>query len=100
MDLIVSRTGRVWRARFAGHAWPCAVGPNGIQSNKREGDGATPAGRWPLRRVLFPDSAKGIPASEATPIEPRIDEPAATGETFSAVGYGLTEPGGQTSGTR
>lgn len=42
----------------------------------------------------------GIPASVATPIEPRIEEPAVTGELFSAVGYGLTDPNGQTSGTR
>lgn len=27
---------------------PCALGRGGIKRNKREGDGATPAGRWPL----------------------------------------------------
>ncbi|MGD9544034.1 MAG: L,D-transpeptidase [Methylocystis sp.] len=27
---------------------PCALGRAGITRNKREGDGATPAGRWPL----------------------------------------------------
>ncbi|MCA9671472.1 MAG: trypsin-like serine protease [Myxococcales bacterium] len=48
---------------------------------------------------------KGIPASEAVPIEPRIEETAQTGETMSAVGYGLTAAGGgpdsgATSGTR
>jgi L,D-peptidoglycan transpeptidase YkuD (ErfK/YbiS/YcfS/YnhG family) len=32
---------------------PCAVGWGGIRVNKREGDGSTPAGRYPLRRVLF-----------------------------------------------
>jgi L,D-peptidoglycan transpeptidase YkuD (ErfK/YbiS/YcfS/YnhG family) len=32
---------------------PCAIGRGGIRMNKREGDGATPAGRYPLRRVLF-----------------------------------------------
>jgi len=36
----------VWRAR-------CALGSGGVRSDKREGDGATPAGRWRLRRVLF-----------------------------------------------
>ncbi|MGD9658969.1 MAG: L,D-transpeptidase [Methylocystis sp.] len=27
---------------------PCALGRAGVTLNKREGDGATPAGRWPL----------------------------------------------------
>jgi L,D-peptidoglycan transpeptidase YkuD (ErfK/YbiS/YcfS/YnhG family) len=33
----------------------CALGPGGVIAAelKREGDGATPAGLWPLRRVLF-----------------------------------------------
>lgn len=32
---------------------PCALGHGGIRSIKREGDGATPAGLWPLRCVLY-----------------------------------------------
>ena len=43
---------------------------------------------------------KGIPQSVATPIEPRVGISAIKGETFAAVGYGLTQPGGTTSGTR
>ncbi|MDB5365478.1 MAG: hypothetical protein JWM77_1405 [Rhodospirillales bacterium] len=31
----------------------CALGPGGIQRDKREGDGVTPAGLFPLRRVLY-----------------------------------------------
>lgn len=31
---------------------PCALGSAGIRSRKREGDGATPRGRWPLLRAL------------------------------------------------
>jgi len=31
----------------------CALGPAGIVRRKREGDGGTPAGVFPLRRVLF-----------------------------------------------
>jgi hypothetical protein len=42
----------------------------------------------------------GVPQTVATPIEPRVGTPAVTGETFSAVGYGLTQPDGSTSGTR
>jgi len=31
---------------------PCAFGRSGVSSLKREGDGATPRGIWPLRHVL------------------------------------------------
>jgi L,D-peptidoglycan transpeptidase YkuD (ErfK/YbiS/YcfS/YnhG family) len=31
----------------------CALGRSGIAAQKREGDGATPAGRFAFRRVLF-----------------------------------------------
>lgn len=38
--------------------WPggtvrCALGRGGVRVDKREGDGATPVGRFPLRRVLY-----------------------------------------------
>ena len=38
-----------------GHALRCALGRSGVVSAraKREGDGATPAGVWPLRRLLY-----------------------------------------------
>jgi len=32
---------------------PCVVGYKGITSEKREGDGATPAGRFPLRQLMY-----------------------------------------------
>ncbi len=31
----------------------CALGRGGVKSEKKEGDGATPAGRFPLRRVMY-----------------------------------------------
>lgn len=31
----------------------CAVGAGGIRADKQEGDGATPAGTWPLREVFY-----------------------------------------------
>lgn len=39
----------------AGQSWRCALGRSGIvpASNKREGDGASPAGIWPVRRALW-----------------------------------------------
>src|SRR3974390_1228789 len=61
----------------------CALGAGGVvaAAEKREGDGATPAGFWPLRRLLWradrlPATATGLPSS---PIEPRdgwCDDPA------------------------
>jgi L,D-peptidoglycan transpeptidase YkuD (ErfK/YbiS/YcfS/YnhG family) len=37
-----------------GHlTFPCALGRAGIHVRKREGDGATPAGVWPLACVLY-----------------------------------------------
>ncbi|MQX35343.1 L,D-transpeptidase family protein [Roseospira navarrensis] len=31
----------------------CALGRAGVTADKREGDGATPLGAWPLRRVFY-----------------------------------------------
>jgi L,D-peptidoglycan transpeptidase YkuD (ErfK/YbiS/YcfS/YnhG family) len=40
---------------IAGHKVRCALGPAGVvpAADKREGDGASPAGAWPIRRVLY-----------------------------------------------
>ncbi|MEE8188307.1 MAG: hypothetical protein V3T80_03780, partial [Kiloniellales bacterium] len=53
MDLIVTRDGTAWRASFGARVCSCAIGRGGVAADKHEGDGATPAGCWPLRRVLF-----------------------------------------------
>ena len=50
MDLIVSRAGT---ATWAGHAFTCALGRTGVTTDKHEGDGATPAGRFIMRRGLY-----------------------------------------------
>ncbi|MGB8275678.1 MAG: L,D-transpeptidase family protein [Alphaproteobacteria bacterium] len=41
------------RLSLGGASFACALGRSGVTTNKREGDGATPAGCFPLRRVLF-----------------------------------------------
>lgn len=39
--------------RFHGRAMPVALGRGGVRANKREGDGATPRGRFRLLRVWW-----------------------------------------------
>ncbi len=39
--------------RVGQHAFRCALGPAGIVTSKKEGDHATPAGSFPLRRVMY-----------------------------------------------
>ena len=52
-----------------GGPFPCALGRGGVRRHKREGDGATPAGIFPLRRVLYrPD--RGGPAATKLPVAP------------------------------
>ena len=50
MEIVVSPAGRL---SWAGRHYRCALGPGGVRLEKREGDGATPAGAFPLRRVLY-----------------------------------------------
>lgn len=41
------------RATWNGHITRCAVGRSGFSTNKREGDGATPVGDFPVRSVFY-----------------------------------------------
>lgn len=47
----------------------CSLGPAGVTCFKREGDGATPAGDFPLRRVLFRKDRLAAPATRL-PVAP------------------------------
>lgn len=49
---------------------PCALGAAGISAVKTEGDGATPAGSLPIRRVLFRADRLAPPATVIRPREP------------------------------
>ena len=66
MDLIV-RPGGV--AEWAGIRLRCAVGRGGILAEKREGDGGTPVGAWPMRELLYrPDRVeRGAPQTGGLP---------------------------------
>ena len=57
------------RLLFAGQLFRAALGHGGVRRDKREGDGATPVGVMPLRRVLYRADRGPVPDS-AVPIEP------------------------------
>jgi L,D-peptidoglycan transpeptidase YkuD (ErfK/YbiS/YcfS/YnhG family) len=66
---------------WAGHAVRCAIGRTGVRAEKREGDGATPAGTFALRRVLFrPDRLAAprtaLPVAPIAPDDGWCDDPA------------------------
>jgi L,D-peptidoglycan transpeptidase YkuD (ErfK/YbiS/YcfS/YnhG family) len=66
MDLIVTGP----RTAHWGHReLRCVTGRGGISVRKREGDGATPAGRFAFRRVFFRPDRMAAPAT-VLPISP------------------------------
>ncbi len=81
MDFIVRQDDGIWQVRGGDIRWRCAVGRGGVRRDKQEGDGATPVGVWPLRRVLYrPDrcAAPETPLSLAplAPDDGWCDDPA------------------------
>ena len=57
------------RLRFGADQYPACFGHGGISRHKLEGDGTTPAGFLPLRRVLY-RADRVAPPQAACPIEP------------------------------
>ena len=77
---------RAWadgRFRIGDREVRCALGPAGVveAAEKREGDGATPLGAWPIRRVLYrPDKGAAprtaLPTAPIAPDDGWCDDPA------------------------
>lgn len=66
MDLLVNASGV---AHWNGRRLRCAIGRGGISTTKREGDGATPAGSFAMRFLLYrPD--RSVPPPTALPRRP------------------------------
>lgn len=67
--------------RAAGLMLPCALGRSGMVRDKREGDGATPIGTFPLRRLFVRPNRAAAPATglETVALSPDMgwcDDPA------------------------
>lgn len=65
-----------------GRSWRCALGKGGVvaASEKREGDGASPIGTWPVRRVWYradkgPAPGTGLPVLAMRPDDGWCDAP-------------------------
>jgi L,D-peptidoglycan transpeptidase YkuD (ErfK/YbiS/YcfS/YnhG family) len=78
MEALVYPDGRlIWR----GQTMRCALGKGGVRIDKEEGDGATPAGLLPLRRVLYradrvPPPRCALPVEPIAPTDGWCDDPA------------------------
>lgn len=78
MDIYVTAGGELG---FGDRRFRCALGRGGIAREKREGDGATPAGSFPLRRLLYRadrlDKPRcALPVAAISPQDGWCDDPA------------------------
>jgi L,D-peptidoglycan transpeptidase YkuD (ErfK/YbiS/YcfS/YnhG family) len=56
--------------RFRGRVFPCTLGRSGVATDKREGDGATPAGTHGIVGCLYRPDRVRRPCDWAVPIRP------------------------------
>lgn len=78
MEIRVHADGRL---EWPGGSLPCRLGRGGVRADKREGDGATPVGRFALRRVLWradrlPRPSTALPCAAIAPADGWCDDPA------------------------
>lgn len=76
-----ARVGRDGLFRLRGLCFRAALGAGGVRADKQEGDGATPAGLLPLRRVLYradrgPRPRAAVPVQPLAPDDGWCDDPA------------------------
>lgn len=84
MDITVHTTGKTDTRgilEVGGKRFDCALGRTGVTTDKREGDGGTPLGSFPLRQVFYradrvarPETA--LPVEELTPATGWSEDPA------------------------
>ena len=77
MDIVVSPRGIL---KWAGTEVQCALGRSGVGATKREGDGVTPIGAFPLRQVMYrPDRVEapetGLPVRAIELADGWCDDP-------------------------
>lgn len=78
-DIVVEPSGTL---TFRGKQYRCSLGQGGITNNKREGDKATPTGRYQLRELFYrPDKFSAppktsLPSTALTPDDAWSDDPA------------------------
>jgi L,D-peptidoglycan transpeptidase YkuD (ErfK/YbiS/YcfS/YnhG family) len=65
-DLVLTKLG----IRFQNRLIPCSIGRGGITTDKREGDGATPAGKHRIMGLYYRPDRLPAPAPWAIPIRP------------------------------
>ena len=79
-DLLVTAPDTAW---WEGKRLRCAIGAGGFSTDKYEGDGATPVGAWPMRRLLWradrlPRPPTGLPAAPIARADGWCDDPLET----------------------
>ncbi len=71
MDILVNSFGK---AVFNVKEYPCVLGKNGVTTDKKEGDGMTPVGCFPLREVLYRSDRIPRPETELPISEIKQDD--------------------------